>query len=56
MPWTSYLGIALLVWVAWDLFSGSAWLHREYQRSSEPFAYWSLMLVWLSVAVSCFYW
>ncbi|CAM3748596.1 hypothetical protein [Parendozoicomonas haliclonae] len=56
MPWTNWLGIALLVWVAWDLWAGSVWLHREFTRQYEPVAYWCLMLVWLGVAVSCFYW
>lgn len=56
MNWTVYLGVALLAWVAWDLFAGSVWLHREYLRASEPITYWLLMLVWALVAVSCFYW
>jgi len=56
MPWTYYLGFFLLLWVVYDLFSGKVWLHREFKRSSEPFAYWSTMLVWLAVAISCFYW
>lgn len=56
MHWTSILGIALLLWVLWDLFNGSNWLHREFKRSEEPFAYWCTMLIWLAVAVSCFFW
>ncbi|WP_165840153.1 hypothetical protein [Motiliproteus coralliicola] len=56
MPWTYYLGITLLLWVLWDLFSGSVWLHREYRRTHEPFGYWLTMLLWTLVAVSCFYW
>ncbi|MGY0219602.1 hypothetical protein ACWJJH_19790 [Endozoicomonadaceae bacterium StTr2] len=56
MPWTYMLGIALMLWVCWDLITGSAWLHREYHRSSEPFGYWCTLLLWLGVAVSCFYW
>lgn len=56
MPWTYYLGFFLLLWVAYDLFSGKVWLHREFERSSEPFSYWGTLLVWLAVAISCFYW
>lgn len=50
------IGILLLLWVLWDLFSGSVWLHREFKRAEEPFAYWSTLLLWLAVAVSCFFW
>ncbi|GGK72405.1 hypothetical protein [Amphritea balenae] len=50
------LGIALLLWVAYDLFSGSVWLHREFKRAQEPGAYWGTMLLWLLVAISCFFW
>ena len=56
MSITSIIGIILLLWVAWDLFSGKAWLHREFIRANEPGAYWSTMLLWLLVALSCFFW
>ncbi|EAR62633.1 hypothetical protein MED92_05928 [Oceanospirillum sp. MED92] len=56
MAWTSILGIALLLWVAYDLYAGSVWLHREFYRAQEPTAYWLLILLWTAVAVSCFYW
>ena len=50
------LGILLLLWVAYDLYNGSTWLHRQFHRSEQPFAYWSVMLLWLLVAISCFFW
>ncbi|MCL6414360.1 hypothetical protein MIB92_01735 [Aestuariirhabdus sp. Z084] len=50
------LGVILLLWVTYDLFSGSAWLHRKFYRAQEPLAYWSTMLLWLLVAASCFFW
>lgn len=56
MMLTTIIGVVLLLWVAWDLFSGKVWLHREIDRSEEPLAYWSTLLVWLAVAVSCFFW
>ena len=56
MNWTTMLGIALLLWVAWDLFAGSVWLHREFHRREEPVAYWLTLLLWLAVALSCFWW
>ena len=51
-----WLGILLLCWVAWDLFTGKAWLHREFSRQYEPAAYWGTTILWLLVAISCFYW
>ncbi len=56
MSWTFLLGIFLLLWVAYDLLSGRVWLHREFARSDEPGAYWLTLLLWLAVALSCFYW
>ncbi len=56
MSWTYVLGIALLAWVAYDLFAGATWLHRPFYRADEPLVYWSVLLLWTLVAVSCFYW
>ncbi|MGB1238688.1 MAG: hypothetical protein ACPG4U_10790 [Pseudomonadales bacterium] len=56
MSWTSILGIFLLCWVLWDLFNGSVWLHRQFERATEPMAYWSTLALWLGVAISCFFW
>ncbi len=56
MAWTAILGVFLLLWVAYDLFNGRVWLHREFHRSEEPGAYWLTWLLWLGVALSCFYW
>ncbi|WP_305986847.1 hypothetical protein [Roseibium sp. MMSF_3544] len=56
MAWTTLLGIALLVWVAYDLVTGKVWLHRAFHRASEPAGYWLTMGLWLLVALSCFYW
>lgn len=50
------IGLSLLTWVAYDLWVGEVWLHRAFYRSQEPFAYWVLMLLWLGVAISCFFW
>lgn len=49
------LGVALLGWVLWDLFTGRVWLHRAYDRSAEPFGYWAGMGLWSLVAASCFW-
>ncbi|ASP34571.1 hypothetical protein [Labrenzia sp. VG12] len=56
MTWMALLGIALLVWVLYDLVTGKVWLHRAYHRSEEPAGYWLTMGLWFLVALSCFYW
>ncbi len=56
MGWTALLGSVLLLWALFDLFSGQVWLHREFRRNEEPWAYWSTLLLWFAVAISCFYW
>jgi len=56
MHWTSILGIALLVWVLYDLVTGKVWLHRAYTRAEQPAGYWLTMGLWLAVALSCFFW
>ncbi|TDF42171.1 hypothetical protein EYS14_04895 [Alteromonadaceae bacterium M269] len=59
LPWSYWLGIALVVWLIYDLISGSSYLWRAYRRSEEPTKYWLTLLLWSLVAVSCFvfpYW
>lgn len=56
MSLTFILGIFLLLWVIYDFFTGRVWLHREFKRSEETFSYWLVLLLWLAVAISCFYW
>lgn len=56
MSWLAFLGIILLIWVAFDLLTGTVWLHREFTRQQQPVAYWSTLSLWTIVAVSCFYW
>ncbi len=56
MSWASILGTVLLFWAAWELFTGRSWLHREFRRDEEPVAYWAIWVLWMAVAISCFYW
>lgn len=56
MAWTTILGILLLLWVAYDLVTGRVWLHRAYDRATEPAGYWATMFLWLLVALSCIFW
>jgi len=50
--WT-LVGIALLIWVGWDLFAGYTYLHRVVVRTEEPGLYWVTMAVWTIIAVWC---
>lgn len=50
------IGGLLLLWVAYDLFSGKVYLHRAYHYQEEPWGYWSIMLLWIAVASSFFIW
>lgn len=47
------VGVGSLFWSFTELLSGKAWLHREVSRDSEPTAYWSTVLFWLLLGISC---
>ena len=49
------VGSLLLLWLVFDLFSGKVYLWRSYERSQEPGAYWGTILLWLVIALSCFF-
>lgn len=54
------VGIILFVWAIHDLIVGSVWSYRKIYREYEPTMYWTVLLVWFILAVSCtipyFYW
>ena len=50
-----YIGIGLLLWVLYDLITGSVWSFREIKRSEEPGQYWFWMFVWVLLALSVLY-
>lgn len=54
VSWVIWLGIALVIWLAYDLINGSVYLHREIDRNSEPSLYWFSIVLWGAVAASCF--
>jgi hypothetical protein len=54
LPMSYWLGAGLILWLLYDLVTGSAYLHREFRSESEPMAYWLTMLLWSFVAASCF--
>lgn len=50
-----YIGIALLLWVAYDLFAGVTWSYREIRRQHEPILYWIFTGLWLLIAIGTLY-
>ena len=53
---STIIGILLLVWLVYDLYTGRVYLHREFSYQQEPWGYCLIMLLWLVVAVSFFIW
>ena len=51
MEFWFFIGIALILWVIYDLYSGKVLLHREIRRENEPILYWVTCLLWLAVAL-----
>jgi hypothetical protein len=54
IPMSYWLGVGLILWLLYDLVTGSAYLHREINSDTESSAYWLTMLLWAAVAASCF--
>ncbi len=52
--WT-YVGIALLAWVAWDLYAGYTLVWNLVYRDQEPVLYWTFVTIWFALGVSCFF-
>lgn len=52
-PFWIIVGIAVLIWSAIELLSGTTWLHREVRRRQEPALYWVLQTCWLVLGTSC---
>lgn len=46
------VGIGLILWTCWDLFTGRSWfIDRMYARRSEPLMYWVSWTTWFTVAI-----
>ena len=52
MDFWQWFGVALLVWVIYDLYSGSTWVLKEYKRSESPMEYWLAVTVWAVIALT----
>ena len=51
----SVVGVALLVWVAWDLYAGYTLTWKVVYRDATPGTYWSVVTLWALLALSCFF-
>lgn len=59
LPYSYWLGFALVLWLLYDLIRGVAYIWQPYRRDEQPGMYWFTMLIWALVAASCFvypYW
>ena len=54
LPYSYWLGFALVLWLLVDLVRGVAYIWHPYSRAEQPGMYWLTMLVWGLVAASCF--
>ena len=54
LPYSYWLGLALIIWLLFDLVRGVAYIWQPYTRAEQPAMYWLTMLIWALVAASCF--
>jgi len=46
-----FIGLALIVWVIYDLWVGVTWTYREVYRKYEPIQYWIVSFLWAIIAI-----
>ena len=49
------VGIALLAWDIYEIYTGSTWIHRKVTRAKEPALYWVLIAIWTVLALWALY-
>jgi len=49
------VGVALFLWVAWDVYFGYTLLYDVIYRAQDPMLFWVTVSGWVVLAVSCFY-
>jgi len=47
------IGIALLIWVIYDLLKAEVWGFRQIRRYEEPLRYWLWLALYFILALSC---
>lgn len=50
------VGIALVIWVAYDLWAGYTYSYRLVLADSEPLHYWLTLVLWAIIAGVTLYW
>ena len=51
-----WVGVGLVVWVAYDLFAGYGYSYRLVHRAEEPVHYWLMIALWSLVAGVTLWW
>lgn len=49
------IGIIIIVWVVYDIMSGTVWIHRPVSYATEPFLFWFCITVYLALGISCLF-
>lgn len=49
-----FAGIALTLWVLYDLLMGYTYLWEPIVRAENPWGYWGTLALWTGAAISCF--
>ena len=47
-----WVGLALVVWLSWDLINGYTLAHRVIYREREPLLYWLFVSLWAVIALT----
>lgn len=49
------IGVALLLWAAWDIYFGYTFLYDVVYKEQDPTLYWFTVSAWMILGVSCFF-
>lgn len=49
------IGVALLLWAAWDIYFGYTFLYETIYKAQQPTLYWSTVGAWIVLGLSCFF-
>jgi len=49
------IGIALILWVAWDIYYEYTFIYHIVYRTQDPVLYWTAIVGWSLLGISCFF-
>lgn len=55
MNFWSFVGIALLAWVGYDLYAGYTVIWDVIYKDDDPTMYWTAVSIWALLGISCFF-